>query len=173
MILCVCILLREGLRLFWAVFDDLILLFMYSPPHERELRSQVVSVFFSLTHFSTLSCKHTHTNPYLFSHLLPFSWIPVITFSTFCSLFDGIYTPPPSPCQNWVDAVSSSVIGHICVSCVCVCAVHHVCMCLHLFNESTCCVCPLHSPIRSIASWVCQHARCHGISANPINQTVD
>ena len=56
---CVCVLLREGPGLFWAVFDDLILLFMYSPPHERELRSQVVSVYFSLTHF--LSFMQTHT----------------------------------------------------------------------------------------------------------------
>lgn len=164
MILCVCILLRDGLGLFWAVFDDLILLFMYSPPHERELRSQVVSFFFSLTHFPSLSCKNTHTQIHIYLAIWYHFRKYTSSFSAVCVLFDGIRTPL---CQNWADAISSNVIRHVCV-----CAAHRVCMCLHLFNESTCCVCPLHSPIRSIASWVCQHGSCHGISANPINQTV-
>lgn len=47
--------------------------------------------------------------------------------------------------------------------------------CLHaltLVKWNTCCVCPLRSPVWSIASWLCQRQSCHGISANPINQTV-
>lgn len=45
------ILVKEGLGLFWAVFDDLILLFMYSPPHERALRSHAVCLFLAHAHF--------------------------------------------------------------------------------------------------------------------------
>lgn len=117
-ILCVCILLREELGLFWAVFDDLILLFMYSPPHERELRSQVVSVFFSLTHcfsfMQTRTCAHTHrhTRTQIHIYLAIFNNFHKY-LSSLSALF--VFVPPPSLCQNWVDSVSSSVIWHVCV----------------------------------------------------------
>lgn len=47
--------------------------------------------------------------------------------------------------------------------------------CLHvpaLVKWKTCWCCPLHSSVWSIASWVSQHWSCHGISANPIKQTM-
>lgn len=103
---------REESGLFWAVSDDLILLFMYSPPHERELRSQVVSVLFSLTHFLSLSCKHAHhTHTSIFIQL--FGTIFGNTRHHFQDFWYFIWsTHFLSLCQNWVDEVSSSVTWH-------------------------------------------------------------
>lgn len=164
--LCVWILLRERLGLFWDVFDDLILLFMYSPPHEREPRSQVVSVFFSLTHFPSLSCKHTQLHIYL-AICYHFQEYPS-SFSAlfFCFICRDLYTSnlplsESSRCSKFQCNLTSL--------CVCVQFIVFACACTCLMKAPAVFV-PLHSPIWSIASWVCQRGSCHEISPNPISQ---
>lgn len=136
-----------------------------------------LSFFFSPSHtlLLSLSCKNTHSHKSIF--IQPFAAVlRKITFSTFFFLAfyltGSIHLHHTLPlCRSWADAArfprnpTRSVWMCMCSS-----------PCLHvlalLFNESTCCVCPLHSPIGSMASWLCQRVSCHGISANPINQTV-
>ena len=174
--LCVCVIERGVgtiLGCFWW-FNFIIYVFT-STWKGAAVPSGLCLFFFSLlhTHFSFLfHAKNTHSHKSVF--IQPFAAVLVKSLSAlfFCVLFDGIHTPSILPlCRSWADAArfprNPTRSAWVCM---------RSSPCSHvlalLFNESTCCVCPLHSPIGSMASWLCQRGSCHGISANPINQTV-
>lgn len=78
-------LLSKTPGLFWAGCDYFILLFMCSPLHERQLKSQLVSdLFFLSSHFS--SFFYTLTNP-----LLLFSQTAIVCWHiSWCTIIGGL-----------------------------------------------------------------------------------
>lgn len=132
--------LRKEFELFWAVCDHFIsFIYVYSPSHESKLRSQVS---FTLA----VPLTHTPLSPFTSSSLFP---AYLLLLFDYLIALAGLRPP--------LSAAIKSICRGPAQSDTFECA--RVRLRWHLLSQAPAVVGvgPLRSPVRSIASWVCQH----------------